>query len=165
MKTVDIMNLHINADIFIIPNPASNISDFFDSVQNEQLANMSTICKLNNEEFTPGIDRLVETWMVCKELGCDNVADHRIEVLDLEGNKRVIGIDSRYLPSNLLEGHVEGDIINIKLPVYITDGGRRYQVPGITIETVADFTITLNQLGYHYRRFGFFEDVMAKVMR
>lgn len=163
MKTLDISNgIAINASMFIIPNSACKIEDLFDFVRAENLELMEKICELNGMKFDPENDYLIQTWYLSEELGCDNIPDHCISVKIETGEKCTIGVEGHYLPSNLFKGKKEGDIINVKLPVWVKVGG--YKNPGPAKDMVADFTIELAQLKYRYARFGRFEEVLEKVI-
>ena len=162
MKKIDINNIQLNADIFVIPNQAAKLSSFFECVQEEKLVAANQIAELNGFTFDPEKDYFIETWMVCAEHGCDNFADHCIHYKDDDGTYYTIGIEDRYLPSNLFVGKKEGDMITIKLPVwYVNDAQFPERSNG---RTVAEIQIKLNQSDYRYRRFGTFEEVLKKVM-
>ena len=162
MKTIDMSNIHLTANIFIIPNRAPQIDDFFECVQAEKLDYATRIAELNGFTFDSKKDYLVETWMVCEEYDCDNLADHGIHYQDTDGTEYAIGIESAYLPSNLFDGKQEGDVIKVKLPIWYSTETQFYKI-GSTC-TTADFEITLNQGDYRYCRFGTFEEVLKKVM-
>lgn len=161
MKTIDISNgISINADLFIIPNSASKIEDLLDFVRDENLKRMQNICELNNMSFNPEKDYLIETWYCSPELECDNIADHSIHVMTQNGEDCIIGVESHYLPSNLFIGKKEGDVIKVKLPVWVRTGSRK----NAATDMVADFSITLAQQKYRYRRFGAFEECFNRVI-
>lgn len=163
MKTIDMTNgLTINAQLFIIPNHACHISGLFDFAQADHLARMKKICELNGLEFDPEKDWLVECWYLSEELGCENIPNHNIRVLNENGKRCTIGVENRYLPSNIFKGKKEGETISVKLPVWMRVEGEDKEFPNGK-DIVADFTISLDQTKYRYRRFGNFEDVLSRV--
>jgi len=164
MKTLNMSNgIAINADLFIIPNSAAKIEDLFDSAKEERTNQMNKICELNGMTFDKDHDWLIECWLCAPELDCDNIADHNIHVLNENGAHCTIGLDHwRNMPSTLLKGKKEGDTISVKIPVWVRVEGEEEQYPNAR-DIIADFNITLAQTKYRYRRFGTFEETLAKV--
>ena len=81
-------------------------------------------------------------------------------VTDTNGkNRRLNGHDFEYLPATLFFGMREGDQIQLTLPIT-----QRHRGKDDTMEILVNATVTLNQLGYRYRGFGKFEDVLANVV-
>ena len=155
----NIENLVINGDIFIIPNRAAKIQDFFDFAQEEKKEIMEKICRLNERVFDVDNEHCLETWICSEEFQCDNVADHNIHTLTTDGQRVTIGIDNgRYIPSSLFKGHKEGETIEIKIPIWISIS--HAETP---INTVVTFRLTLSQTKYRYRIFGNFEEVFDRV--
>lgn len=163
MKTINLNNgIHINADLFIIPNSAAKIEDLIDISRENNLKYMQKICELNGMKFDEQNDYLIETWYCSEEFECDNIPDHSIYCNTEDGQRCIIGVESRrWLPSNLFKGKKEGDTINVKIPVWVRINNRNN---GDAIDAIADFTITLSQTKYRYARFGNFEEVLEKVI-
>lgn len=160
MKTMNISDgIKFDAKIFVIPNSAGKVSDFFDPEQ--VIRNATEVCEANGITFDPENDYLIETWYHSKQLGCDNIPDHNIYFEDEEGNKWILGSNcGRYLPAKLFEGHKEGDTITIKLPMWLT---KNYSEN--SEDVIAEINLTLQQQGYRYQRFGDFEEVVEYVIR
>lgn len=157
----------INGDIFIIPNSAPRLKDYWmESFKAKMQKYMHQICELNGLKFDETVDRCVETWYTSPEMECDNIPDHDIH-FEYEGEKYQLTFPSgRQLPSPLFKDKKEGDVVEIKVPVYI----RKYDRPHYKdkmfdedIETVVTLKLKLAQTEYRYRSFGNFEDVLKKV--
>jgi len=153
----NIENLVINGDVFIIPNSAAKINEFFEPEKKREL--MKSICKMNGVEFNEEKDLCVETWIVSKEFCSDNVADHNIRTVNEDGNIVLIGLNSgRFIPSCLLKDHNEGETIDIKLPIWININRAE-----TAEDTEVTFRLTLAQEKYRYKRFGSFQEVFKAV--
>lgn len=166
IMSININDIIINGDIFIIPNAATKIHDHFESSRERLLGTMTEICDLNNTVFNDRTDRLVQCWYCSKELGCDNIPDHSIYTTDENGQDCRICVDGRFLPSNLFEGKKEGDVISIKIPLKVYMGTRKDLVlkGSQPTKTTGTFNLRLAQKDYRYRSHGSFEEVFTRVM-
>lgn len=143
--------LKTNMDVFVIPNHAGFISDFFNS--EEKLAYFQEMAKMNNLEFDPENDQLVQLWFVeTDENGnhtnemCDNCCRHSWEI-----NGTEIDIKEEWLPASWISGKEEDHIHLIFKNGYGDD----------TIDAI----IRLKQRGYRYDHVGDFEEAVEKVCR
>ncbi|MBP5593999.1 MAG: hypothetical protein J6Y02_01360 [Pseudobutyrivibrio sp.] len=152
----NVAGIEFNAEAFIIPNQAGKITAFWCSSAAREVKELAT--SVLGEE--PDEDEIyVQMWYVAKDLGCDNLVDHRARV-EIDGKKYVIGMEASYLPYSLLRDRVEGDTISITFPNHtrVWEDELGYNIP-ITMH------VTLNQNDYRYRNFGPFQDVLRKVVR
>jgi hypothetical protein len=158
MATLHIKNgIDFDADIFIIPNSASMIKDFFNP--EDQLKKMNAVCGVNGITFDPENDFIIETWYVADQLCCENIADHDIYFNDEDGNEcTLISDPGRFLPAKLFESHKEGETITVSLPMGLIKNYHEEH------DVVVKVHMTLNQGEYRYRRFGDFENVLDDVI-
>ena len=106
-------------------------------------------------------------WIVAPELSSDNLIDHSGTYIDPEtGDKYRLNIKNRIsaFAKSFFEAHKEGDTINIKIPVILTNlSDIDVVINGNKEEAIADVSLTLKQTAYRYRRFGNFETVLEDV--
>ena len=151
------------ADMFVIPNRAATIEDFF---QPEEMKKFAQAIKPDYSED----EKMVQVWLV--EAGaledenkCDNLCRHNFIVKDENGNEWYSHLKEEFIPQGLLEGKKEGDTISVSYPAIGTiskcmskTGEKEYKYFNVLME------ITLRQQGYRYARFGNFEEVLNKVL-
>lgn len=154
----------INGGIFIIPNHAPKIDNYYPNFREKKFNYMSAICAANGVEFDRANDHCIETWFFSHEMNCDNICDHSIHMVD-DDTKITISVPSdRQIPECLLKGKKEGDILDIKLPVIVAfDGCQHAFVEKGGVEIVMNFKFELCQKKTRYERFGNFEDVLYRV--
>lgn len=152
-------------DCFIIPNGAIDLSKSTMYNKDEKIANMKKVCELNGVEFDPEKDRIVELWYCGNDFKTTNLCDHGGHVT-VGKEDCGMGFDTKsYLPSKLLRGHREGDVINVKIPGWI----RKNQKLKILYKTTEcedatfDIYLKLNQRDYRYGWHGDFEDVLDSI--
>lgn len=147
-----------NLEVFIIPNQGGLITNWLsESVQNEFKKNIGEIAELSGREFNPETDKIVQLWFT--GMDCDNMVDHYAWAEDENGNKLSFRASNiGHLPASFFDGKKEGDTIDISFPVRAYDSADR--ATDITVKA----HVTLAQSKYRYRRFGNFEDVLAKVV-
>lgn len=155
MKTAET----IKADVFVVPNESYKVSEkTFEhsrfALYQVYSANSS---KLGGSEFKD--QTWVQIWFATRgDNDQSNWTDHGID-----GYKELVGWSPvcQYLPKALFEGHKEGDIITINLPitksVELGEGSYADMYATIKVE------LCLKQQGYRYQRFGKFEEVLARV--
>lgn len=151
-----------NAKAFIIPNHAGLVSTFI--TPDNILEGAIKFCELNGTVFNPDVDQIVQLWIHSDDLSTENLADHGGKYIAESGTEYSIGISSsgRHIPSNILCGHVEGDVITVKIPCWarcIDDVHGKN-----SFDIVIELSLTLQQRGYRYGSFGNFEEVLQKVM-
>ena len=166
IKTLETLeNIVINGDIFIIPNRACKIDDYYEDFREKFLKEAIEICEINGFEFNKDEDHIIETWYLSNELGCDNIPDHDLYIVYDNKEYQIISTCGRQIPENFFRGHKEGDVVSVKLPCIIRESHLPHHKGNVDgdIETVVEFRLKLNQGDYRYRRFGEFEDVLRKV--
>lgn len=157
--------ISINAKAFVIPNPARTLKDFLGDSKKKYFDVFATI---NNMDIKDD-DKMVQLWLHnTEELHCDNLSCHSFEVTLDDGRKIVINAyDLEYFPAKLLENIKEGESITYQSPylrrVREVTNGSIDDIDGV--EIIFDITMTCQQKGYRYQRFGNFEDVVLAVMK
>lgn len=173
MKTINQNNLTINGDIFVIPEEACKIEAFkyFSNLEGEKESIlMSELCKLNGTEFDPNEDYLFQPWIVSEEYEADDMIGRPLISETDDGVMCKLMLKSKYLPAKLFDGKSEGDMISLKIPVYIitSRSGKKSDLrigskePTIVI---AEFNLKLNQTEYRYNIHGQFQEVLDKVIK
>lgn len=143
----------INCSTFIIPNSACMIDDLI-SARVRDLYH--EICRLNGigEPSELGKEKLVEMWF--HNENSDNIECHGYFFED--EYCLFPGSFPRYLPARLFADKKEGDVIKVKIPCCVVS---QESTPlESKEEAMIIATITLQQLGYRYERFGTFEEVL-----
>ena len=158
------MKVHNNSieskmKMFIIPNHATLVDEFiFDAAEKKRY--YTELSKINESEFDPDKDRIVQLWFVEDENeGCDNMCDHLFRIED-DDTVWMGKIDHPGLPSPILKDIHEGDTISIKLPVRAFRRDKRSDEKYFILNA----TITADQNSYRYSRFGNFEEVFNQVI-
>ena len=150
MKTNEI----IKADVFIDPNRRSFkvTNKTFEWIRSDLFRIFHANHLYENKEFLD--QKWVQIWFVTR--GDNDEANWFDNGID--GFEELIGWipAAQYLPKSLFEGHKEGDVITIILPIYRkTPTGEEYS--SIKIE------LCLKQQDYKYKSFGKFEKVLARI--
>jgi len=155
MKTVET----IKADVFIVPNESYKVSEkTFEWAR----ADYFRVFEANHDKISGDfMDQIwIQIWFATRgDNDQSNWTDHGID-----GYKELVGWRPvcQYLPKALFEGHKEGDIITINLPIIkpVELGeGDSYADMYATIKV----GLCLKQQDYRYKRFGKFEEVLARV--
>lgn len=157
----------INGDVFIIPNPSYihneskgfKLPSFIIDLEKVYWGNKN----LNKGNNTFDETRFVECWFCNKDH--DNWRDHGVGSLE-EGNElsskeerlEPWRLSTSWVPSWIFDGHKEGDVVTFCMPVNRRDYSR-----GVTELSTIKVSMRLNQSNYRYKRFGKFEEVLARV--
>lgn len=150
-------------EIFVVPNKAMKVEDFFFEEQRERtIREMTEIAEMNGKMFDPQDDKLVQLWWV--GMGSENLCDHgaHCEVDGFEYRFRPDNIQR--LPKSFFMGLAEGDTFELKIPARFV--GYRKDANGTETRgtnAIINATVKLNQGDYRYRRFGSFEEVVESV--
>lgn len=170
MKTTEI----ISADIFIIPNSAfcyngsiaqkEGFSTEFIDKLNRIWWEINTAEYCKNHDFKD--EAWVQVWYVTPGSEDSNWCNHTID-----GYEELVGWKpiSEYLPKSLFAGHKEGDCVTVNLPIHKwLENDKCERVMGRNdcyLEASATIKVQLQlaQLKYRYRRFGPFEDALARI--
>lgn len=151
------INITANADIFIVPNSAAKISNYFNP--ENALTEMNTLCKDNGCQFDPDRDLLIQVWMCSDDLKSDNLDGHGFS-FRMDDNRYVVwgrSIPSRIPASmiNMKEGETKIiNLNNIEAENFLDDS---------KVSVNLQLTVKASQLDYRYRGFGKFEDAMRCV--
>lgn len=155
-----------NIDVFIVPNRVGKISSHW---LKSTVKNIATVVEMNNLEFNPESDKIVELWFT--GMDCDSWTDHYIHAEDEDGNKVCFRASNiGYLPASIFFNKNEGDTVDITFPatVYKVRKDRRTPLTEeeaeYSREIVVKIHATLAQNEYRYSRFGSFEEVLQKVV-
>lgn len=169
MKTTET----IIADVFVIPNPAfcyngsmaqeeAFSSDFVSDLR-KVWWNTTTEEYRKEHEFKNEV--WIQVWYITPGQSDSNWCNHKIDgYKDLSGWYPI----SEYLPKSLFKDHKEGDCITIDLPIRKYLGTKDCKELGIScdichLEATIKVQLQLSQMKYRYRRFGNFEDALARV--
>jgi len=151
----------VKGDIFIIPNRAAKIEDYFEAFRDKYHGIFERQAEMNGLDLDAG-EYGVETWIVSKEdCHCSNMADHRPYITDPETGEDIpfCLVDGRTIIRSLIDGK-EGDVKTVRLPISIN--GRYHDEP---YNGILEIELTLKQKEYRYARFGNFEKVLQDVCR
>lgn len=157
--------ISINAKAFVIPNSACALKSFIGDSKKKYFDVFAT---LNNTEIKDD-DKMIQLWLHnTEELQCDNLARHSFEITLDDGRKIVISAyDLEYFPAKLLENIKEGESVKYQSPYLrrvreVTDES----IDDVDdLEIILDITMTCQQKGYRYQRFGNFEDVVSEIIK
>lgn len=158
MKKIEVMQgknlLAFGASAFIIPNPLTKVNTMFDNSYKQRIAEFEKeVCEMNHIGPFSEDDLLVELWFCSEELNSENLVDHGFNVEDADGTRlHLQPIMMKRLPVKLFDGHKEGDRFSVKIPQKTESG-----------EIIMEIALTLDQLGYRYRRFGTFEECLESL--
>lgn len=153
----------INAEVFIIPNHGILIKKYIESFDSGNRRKLNDqIAELNNITIDPNKDHIIQLWFISNDLETENLERHGAIFIDNDANVKYIKCKCEYLVDSIFKDHVEGDIINIKLPAIITSN--KYD-PEKSEEVILDMNVKLNQLSYRYKNFGPFEEVLKYVLK
>ena len=171
MKTIKT----IVADIFIIPNAAFCYNGSVaqeEGLSTDFVSNLKKVwLKNTTEEYRKTHDfkneSWIQIWYVTPKEEDSNWCAHTIDGYEeLKGWRPI----SEYLPKTLFAGHKEGDCITIDIPIEkLLNKDERKEIDLICncdscqLEATIKVQLQLAQSKYRYRRFGTFEDVLARV--
>lgn len=153
MIKVENGKLEVNGDVFIIPNGMGTVNDFISGKEFHRRV-LDAIQFASNGTHIDDKSLLVETWIVSKELGTDNLSDHGGKYIGEDGEIHGTGHLDRYIPFDLLNGHKEGDVVDITIPRGTYDFNEGFDIV---------LHLRLAQKEYRYSRFGSFEDVLKRL--
>lgn len=180
--------LEFSADVFIVPNSPSKLSEvadfqrddwnkLADSILNAtaeyQIAKDSirfrftedhsgrSNCKMKDD------DLFLQVWISSKDLHTENLSDHGADVFDTDGREvHFWPCGNRplsELPAKLFIGKKEGDIVDVVVPDYQL----QHFIPKDSDEqpVIADVIMHLRlaQQEYRYRRFGTFDSLFKQL--
>lgn len=149
----NVVGIEFNAEAFIIPNHSCKIDGFFGSYVKRVKKLATGVLGREPEED----EDYIQMWYVVDDLGCDNLVDHSARV-EIDGKKYVIRMDSCYLPYSVLRNKNEGDTIDVIFNNRGLDEDEPHESIQITMH------VTLKQKGYRYGSFGYFQEVLKKVL-
>lgn len=159
------------ASCFVIPNSAGYCREFLsDKLRQRYTGELTKYCELNNIEFNPEEDQLIQVWWHSDEyFDTDNMYRHGCSVADSDGNIYRFHIDTpEYMPYPLIKDVTEGSRKIIYVPCTIfskEETGTWESDEGKKHEVVLEVDMEFDQLHYRYSRFGNFEDVVKQVLR
>lgn len=147
--------LHINADVFIIPNSAVLTSEcgYWADKRKRQMQQILTETTGESEEDIV----VLQTWVVAEEtLESENLGNHGGSFIAEDRKKHYIpsGRIGEHFPAKLFEGHTEGEVVDIKIPKGYDEFNQNFDIV---------LSLRLAQKEYRYRGFGNFEDVFRQV--
>lgn len=157
--------LTVNATAFIIPNNPARVARMKDFCRDNVRNLMTRIGELNQSGQDDNED-LIEMWFASLEdLECENMCDHIFEAKDEAGVSWYGRMDSRYIPLGLLNGHKEGDVIEINYPLSMkrTKDGI-YDFVKNEMDVTLKMKVSLDQTKWRYDHHGPFEDCLAYVL-
>lgn len=145
----------IRADIFIVPNRAAQWEGSLAQKSGFDLATWHARQQIMyvNKVTRPSdfaSEKFVEVWFATPGNKQSNWFDHGIDGYDCLKNWELV---TNRLPASVFEGHKEGDVVTLELPVESEDYQRKF----------IKVALTLSQRKYRYRDFGDFEEVVKKV--
>ena len=140
--------IHLNADMFIIPNSVCTIDEYFiSSFQKKMLDN----CKINGLVESPK-EKMVQIWLT-NELS-DNIGCHGIKV-----NGKRYSVNCDCIPYSLIKNAKEGDVITVNFLGYEKDEELN------NVKTVVfEMNLKCNQKEYRYRSFGSFDEILNRLV-
>jgi len=155
------------ASCFIIPNGAGYCREFLgDKLRQRYTEELTKYCELNDIEFNPEEDQLIQVWWHSDEyFDTDNMYRHGCSVADSDGNIYSFHIDTpEYMPYPLIKDVTEGSrkIIYVPCTIFSKEENRMGRDGH---EAVLEVDMEFDQLNYRYCRFGNFEDVVKQVLR
>jgi hypothetical protein len=187
--TTPIINITLNADIFVIPNSASK-ADLEWSMGRDLAAYYQKVAELNDLEYIPEVDPFLQLWLVGtgEENGSvksENLARHGFTVAYDGWKYHFNEGDLEMIPWHWFEGKKEGETLTLTFPLrpsWATDSSgidlrlrnrnHKFFQDDETGEWMAEtplfhitFNLRLNQAEYRYRNFGTFDEVMMRVYR
>jgi hypothetical protein len=137
-----LQTIHLNADMFIIPNSVSTIDDYLlPSFQKR----MVDLCKINELVENPK-EKIVQIWLTNDN--SDNINDHGIKI---DGKQYYVTCGN--IPYTLIKNVKEGETVAVKFFGYDNSEEKPAKV-------VFEIQLTAKQLDYRYRRFGSFEETL-----
>ena len=110
------------ASCFVIPNSAGYCREFLsDKLRQRYTGELTKYCELNNIEFNPEEDQLIQVWWHSDEyFDTDNMYRHGCSVADSDGNIYRFHIDTpEYMPYPLIKDVTEGSRKIIYVPCTI----------------------------------------------
>ena len=145
----------IKSDIFIVPNSSFKVTEkTFEWVR----ADLYEIYSANKLDGEFKDQSWVQIWIATRENEDSNWTDHTIDGYEELSGWRPI---AQYLPKSIFNGHKEGDVISIILPICksmeLAENSYADMRARVKVE------LCLKQQGYRYERFGKFEEVLARV--
>lgn len=152
----------INGDVFIIPNRSVSINEM---LFNDTKHVMTRTFAMNLDKYpNEDIDLFVEVWVTTPGNDNSNWSDHHVDPLwediskeDVIAGKTQWRLASTRLPKAIFNGHKEGDVITLNLPI------TRRTENGTSEEAWIKASLCLAQTKYRYRDFGKFEEVLRRV--
>lgn len=159
--------VEINADMFIIPNSAMKIKDFFwyryideKEYARKDLAFYKNLYTDNNKEFNDD-DFYPQIWLTNNEF--DNIIRHGFAI-DVNGGRYFIDNSNMSLLENCprcLIDIKEGETATVLVRDIKATNGFGDNAETIMVDIM--FHLTANQHEYRYRNFGTFEEVLRRV--
>lgn len=147
----------IKVDVFVVPNESYKVSEkTFEWARYDYFR----IYHANRDKISGEfMDQIwIQVWFVTRGNPDSNWTDHTIDGFkELQYWRPVC----QYLPKALFEGHKEGDIVTVNLP--ITKSVELCEESYADMYATIKVDLCLKQQGYRYERFGKFEEVLARV--
>lgn len=154
MKKVENGILEVTGDVFVIPNCAVTTKKCEGNPRRERYQKEMESLLAASGVASPFGEEIVmfESWIVLEDdLDTDNLADHPGHFIGTDGKEHSTGHILNYLPAALFEGKVEGDVVDIKIPIGLFKFNPDFSVI---------LHLTLDQKNYRYRSFGNFENAL-----
>ena len=147
----------IAADLFIVPNRSFKVTEKTFEWVRFDLYEIYSANKLAGE-FKD--QNWVQVWFVTRGNEDSNWTDHTIDGFTELGGWRPV---SQYLPKSIFDGHKEGDVVTIILPICKSVELAENENSYADMRARVKVEFCLKQQNYRYERFGTFEEVLARV--
>lgn len=161
MNKMEVKTIFSKASIFIIPNHATIPEDSYPgSVR--MIREQIEIAELNGIEYNRDEDQLVQFWIHADDvIKSENLNCHGA-VIYIDDERYRIDCRCELITDRIFREYIEGDVINLKLPAYLSKSGSNVDEAE---KIILNLELTLDQLHYRYRSFGPFEEVLRTVTR
>lgn len=161
MNKMELKTIFSKASIFIIPNHATLPEESYPGSA-RLIREQTEIAELNDIEYNWDEDQLVQFWIYADDvIRSENLNCHGA-VIYIDDERYRIDCRCTHLTERIFREHIEGDVVNLKLPAYLSKS--RSSVDEAE-KIILDLELTLDQLRYRYRSFGPFEEVLKRVTK
>lgn len=159
MNKMEVKTISSKASIFIIPNHATLPEESYPGSA-RLIHEQTEIAELNDIEYDRDEDQLVQFWIHADDIiQSENLNCHGAAIY-IDDERYRIDCRCELLTERIFREHIEGDVVNLKLPAYLSKSGSDLDE---SEKIILDLELTLNQLDYRYRSFGPFEEVLKRV--
>lgn len=146
-------------NIFVIPNSPDRVEYLIEKGFHWMVRTIEACKKmfeLNGWGTLPNDDKMVQIWWT-SEFCSDFTSHHPIGILDEKEYEVKLLCDE--LPLSIIKDWKEGEKHTILIPIKLYPFNKEDE----SIETIAEVEVEVNQLGYRYKTYGKFEDVIRKI--